>query len=173
MLQLWVDIYAVWKLVCKAVWKPKTSHRMLRTMRSCERLLKNLWLLAQTMRSTWVAQDERRSCSKRMIFRLCGTVTIDQIKLTQLAWLKYRDAWVEFGKIRYSKISSNSIAAWFTKKRTHCWNLFWQIDFEILSADFGQSSPVRRHSLCLESLLARLEPLASRADSIGVSPLYI
>lgn len=48
-----------------------------------------------------------------------GTVTKDQIKETQRVWLKYRDAWVEFAKVRYSDVPGNSIAAWFTKKRTH------------------------------------------------------
>jgi len=55
---------------------------------------------------------------------LSGTVTKEQIKITQQEWLKYRDAWVEFAKIRYPGIPSYSIAAWFTKKRIHMLKAF-------------------------------------------------
>jgi uncharacterized protein YecT (DUF1311 family) len=48
-----------------------------------------------------------------------GTITPERIKITQRAWLKYRDAWVEFAKIKYPTYPSDSIAAWFTKKRNH------------------------------------------------------
>lgn len=48
-----------------------------------------------------------------------GTITKNNIKETQLAWIKYREAWVGFAKIRYPQYPSDSIAAWFTKKRNH------------------------------------------------------
>ncbi len=48
-----------------------------------------------------------------------GSVDKDSIKKTQLTWIKYRDAWMEFAKLKYPKYGSNSIGAWFTKKRNH------------------------------------------------------
>jgi uncharacterized protein YecT (DUF1311 family) len=50
---------------------------------------------------------------------LAGNITLEGVKTTQRAWLSYRDAWVEFAKLKYPKYSSESIAAWFTKKRNH------------------------------------------------------
>ncbi len=46
-----------------------------------------------------------------------GSITRQGIKKSQLAWLKYRDAWVEFGKVKYSQIDSQSWQIWLTKKR--------------------------------------------------------
>lgn len=48
-----------------------------------------------------------------------GTITQKGIKKTQQAWINYRNAWVAFAKISYPQYSSDSIAAWFTKKRNH------------------------------------------------------
>jgi len=48
-----------------------------------------------------------------------GTITQESVQKTQKAWIQYRDAWLAFAKIKYSQYSSESIAAWFTKKRNH------------------------------------------------------
>ena len=50
---------------------------------------------------------------------ITGMMTKNGIKETQQAWIKYRDAWIVFAKMRYPQYSSDSIAAWFTKKRNH------------------------------------------------------
>lgn len=46
-----------------------------------------------------------------------GTITFEGIRKTQRAWLQYRDAWVVFGKQRYSSISADAWKTWLTKKR--------------------------------------------------------
>ncbi len=46
-----------------------------------------------------------------------GTISRQGIKKTQLAWLKYRDAWVDFGKTKYPQIDPQSWQTWLTKKR--------------------------------------------------------
>lgn len=47
-----------------------------------------------------------------------GTVAKDGIRTTQRAWLRYRDAWVAFAKVKYPSITPDSIRAWLTQKRT-------------------------------------------------------
>lgn len=47
-----------------------------------------------------------------------GTVTKDGIRSTQRAWLRYREAWVAFAKVKYPSVSADSIRAWLTEKRT-------------------------------------------------------
>lgn len=44
-------------------------------------------------------------------------ITAQSIKKTQLSWLKYRDAWVEFAIIHYPQISTDSIKTFFTSER--------------------------------------------------------
>jgi len=44
--------------------------------------------------------------------QVSGTVTRENIKLAQRAWLKYRDAWLVFAKLKYPAVSE---AAWNTK----------------------------------------------------------
>ena len=46
-----------------------------------------------------------------------GTIDRQGIKKTQLEWLKYRDAWIAFGKTRYPQVSPDSWKAWLTQKR--------------------------------------------------------
>lgn len=46
-----------------------------------------------------------------------GTVTPSGIKKTQQAWLKYRDAWVEYGTTKYPDIKAESWQAWLTAQR--------------------------------------------------------
>ena len=47
-----------------------------------------------------------------------GTVDQKGIKTVQKKWLKYREAWVEFGKLRYPNVSSDSWRTWLTKERS-------------------------------------------------------
>jgi hypothetical protein len=47
-----------------------------------------------------------------------GTVTPDGIRKTQRAWLPYRDAWAEFGRVLHPKVPAVGWKAWITKERT-------------------------------------------------------
>jgi len=53
-----------------------------------------------------------------------GTVTKEKIKKVQRAWLKYRDAWVEFAKHKYPTVSSASWKVWLTRDRVEQLKLF-------------------------------------------------
>lgn len=46
-----------------------------------------------------------------------GTVYQNSIKETQREWLKYRDAWVKFGSIKYPAVSADSWKTYWTEKR--------------------------------------------------------
>lgn len=46
-----------------------------------------------------------------------GSITRQGIKKTQLAWLKYRDTWVNFGKIKYPQINPQDWQTWLTQQR--------------------------------------------------------
>lgn len=46
-----------------------------------------------------------------------GTIRPDGIRIAQRAWLKYRDAWVEFGKRRYPKVEADAWRTHFTRER--------------------------------------------------------
>jgi len=47
-----------------------------------------------------------------------GTVTKDGIRMTQRAWLRYRDAWIAFARVRYPRVAPESLVATLTEKRT-------------------------------------------------------
>jgi hypothetical protein len=46
-----------------------------------------------------------------------GSVTQSNIQNTQKAWLKYRDAWLAFAKVRYPDVPQDAIAATLTLER--------------------------------------------------------
>jgi uncharacterized protein YecT (DUF1311 family) len=46
-----------------------------------------------------------------------GSVSKDDIKAAQRAWLKYRDAWVEFAKQKYPSVTADAWKAWLTQER--------------------------------------------------------
>ena len=46
-----------------------------------------------------------------------GTVTKDGVKLTQRAWLAYRDAWVALGAARYPSVAPHAWKALLTQRR--------------------------------------------------------
>jgi uncharacterized protein YecT (DUF1311 family) len=46
-----------------------------------------------------------------------GSIDRSSVKKTQLQWLKYRDAWVQFGKTKYPQVPPESWKAWLTEKR--------------------------------------------------------
>jgi uncharacterized protein YecT (DUF1311 family) len=48
-----------------------------------------------------------------------GSITKDKIIKTQKAWVAYRNAWLEFAKLRHPGLPTDSIDAWFTEKRNH------------------------------------------------------
>jgi len=47
-----------------------------------------------------------------------GTITMADIQATQRVWLTYRDAWVEFGRLRYPAVPAHAWRAYFTQQRT-------------------------------------------------------
>lgn len=47
-----------------------------------------------------------------------GTVAPEDIRATQRAWLKYRDAWLAFAKVKYPRVSRDALAARLTQERT-------------------------------------------------------
>ena len=46
-----------------------------------------------------------------------STVTSEGIRTTQRAWLRYREAWVKFGKAKYPTVSADSWRTWLTQNR--------------------------------------------------------
>ena len=46
------------------------------------------------------------------------TIRMADIQATQRIWLAYRDAWVEFGKLRYPAVPAHAWRAYFTQQRT-------------------------------------------------------
>jgi uncharacterized protein YecT (DUF1311 family) len=49
--------------------------------------------------------------------RYYGGISVDGVKLTQYKWLKYRDEWVKFAKIKYPEISSDVFNTFVTEQR--------------------------------------------------------
>ncbi|MFC3077227.1 lysozyme inhibitor LprI family protein [Phenylobacterium terrae] len=47
-----------------------------------------------------------------------GTVAPDDIRATQRIWLRYRDAWLAFAKVKYPQVSPDALAARLTQERT-------------------------------------------------------
>ena len=45
------------------------------------------------------------------------TITPAGVKTTQRAWLRYREAWVTFGQIKYPSVAPESWRTWLTKER--------------------------------------------------------
>jgi uncharacterized protein YecT (DUF1311 family) len=45
------------------------------------------------------------------------TITKEDVKISQRAWLKYRDAWVSFGHVTYTSVDPISWKAFFTERR--------------------------------------------------------
>jgi hypothetical protein len=48
-------------------------------------------------------------------------VDADSIKIAQRAWMRYREAWVEFGKIKYPSVTADSWRTWLTRQRIAMW----------------------------------------------------
>jgi uncharacterized protein YecT (DUF1311 family) len=42
----------------------------------------------------------------------------ERIRNTERAWLAYREAWVEFGGLKWPKVSADSWRTWLTQERT-------------------------------------------------------
>ena len=47
-----------------------------------------------------------------------GTVKAEGVRRTEVAWIKYRDAWVEFGKVKYPQVSADAWRKALTDERT-------------------------------------------------------
>ena len=47
-----------------------------------------------------------------------GRLRQEDVRNVQRAWLKYRDAWAEFGSVKYPRVSRESWKTWTTRKRT-------------------------------------------------------
>jgi uncharacterized protein YecT (DUF1311 family) len=50
-----------------------------------------------------------------------SSITAKGIKITQRAWLRYRDAWVAFGQLKYPSVTAESWKAWLTRERIEMW----------------------------------------------------
>jgi hypothetical protein len=74
--------------------------------------------------AAWKKTDKELNTVYQKIMRqkkdrfLYGTVTQDDIKTTQRAWLTFREALVRFGKVRYSQVAPDTWRAWATKARS-------------------------------------------------------
>ncbi|HEY9216730.1 MAG TPA: lysozyme inhibitor LprI family protein [Phenylobacterium sp.] len=53
-----------------------------------------------------------------------GTVSVDDVRAAQRVWLRYRDAWLAFRKVRYPKVSQDALAAELTRERTQMLKAF-------------------------------------------------
>jgi uncharacterized protein YecT (DUF1311 family) len=51
-------------------------------------------------------------------FTAQGTVKAEGVRRTEVAWIKYRDAWVEFGKVKYPTVSADAWRKALTDERT-------------------------------------------------------
>jgi uncharacterized protein YecT (DUF1311 family) len=47
-----------------------------------------------------------------------GTVTKDDIKKAERAWINYRDEWVRFARAKYPAVRPETIKTWLTRERT-------------------------------------------------------
>lgn len=47
-----------------------------------------------------------------------GTVKTSGIRETQRVWLRYRDAWLAFAKVKYPNVPQDALSAWLTEERT-------------------------------------------------------
>ena len=50
-----------------------------------------------------------------------GSVNAGGIKTAQRVWLRYRDAWVQFGKIKYPDETADTWRTWVTRERIAMW----------------------------------------------------
>lgn len=55
-----------------------------------------------------------------------GTITREGVKKTQRAWIKYRNAWLEFARQKYPQVQSESWEAWLTQQRIEMLKEFTQ-----------------------------------------------
>ena len=46
-----------------------------------------------------------------------GTIRPDGIRTTERNWVKYRDAWVKFGALKYPKVTAEAWLTWLTRER--------------------------------------------------------
>jgi uncharacterized protein YecT (DUF1311 family) len=72
--------------------------------------------------SDFTAADAQLNAAYRRVMLakdpVSGTVTKSGIHTAQLAWLRYRDAWVAFAAVKYPSIAADSLRAWLTRQRT-------------------------------------------------------
>jgi hypothetical protein len=46
-----------------------------------------------------------------------GSITMAGIRRTELAWIKYRDPWVNFGRVKYPSVPAAAWKTWLTRER--------------------------------------------------------
>ena len=72
--------------------------------------------------AAYAARDRELNAVYQQLKRLpesqFTTVKMADIQATQRLWLRYRDAWVEFGKLRYPSVPADAWRAYFTQQRT-------------------------------------------------------
>jgi len=54
-------------------------------------------------------------------FEGCCSVNADSIRTAQRVWLHYREAWVEFGRVKYPSVAADSWRTWLTLERIVMW----------------------------------------------------
>ena len=53
-----------------------------------------------------------------------GTITRESVRKSQDEWLRYRDAWITFGRQKYPSVTKQSWKAWLDQDRTVMFNRF-------------------------------------------------
>jgi uncharacterized protein YecT (DUF1311 family) len=53
-----------------------------------------------------------------------GMPTAEGVRKTEMVWIRYRDAWVEFGRKKYPQVSAESWKTWLTRDRTEMLKAF-------------------------------------------------
>jgi hypothetical protein len=63
------------------------------------------------------AQQEAYLSSQNGNVTRWGTITAESVKRTEDAWLRYRSAWIKFGRQKYPTVSVESWEAWLDQER--------------------------------------------------------
>lgn len=72
------------------------------------------WLAADQSLNTTYQHIQKNNHAKKL---MQTTITVQGIKETQRAWIRYRDAWVDFGAIKCKKINADSWKTTLTNNR--------------------------------------------------------
>ncbi len=90
--------------------------RFLESLRAFERGALPSYDAAQEAVADAALNRDYKEALKRK--RIDTTVTAAGIKTTEKVWLRYRDAWVQFGAVRYPTVPPAAWKAWLTMQRS-------------------------------------------------------